>query len=77
MYENELDNIAGRRLTLESQVNAIESANMNKETLAAIKQGADVLKGIHGKLYVVESLFASRFGFSEHGARGFSLQADG
>lgn len=32
------------------QVNAIESANMNKETLAAIKQGADVLKSIHGKL---------------------------
>jgi hypothetical protein len=34
------------------QVNAIESANMNKETLDAMKKGADVLKGIHGKLYV-------------------------
>lgn len=33
-----------------SQVNAIESANMNKETLEAMKKGADVLKGIHGKL---------------------------
>lgn len=33
-----------------NQVNSIESANMNKETLAAIKKGADVLKGIHGKL---------------------------
>lgn len=33
------------------QVNAIESANMNKETLEAMKKGAEVLKGIHGKLY--------------------------
>jgi hypothetical protein len=34
-------------------VNAIESANMNKETLDAMKKGADVLKGIHGKLCVL------------------------
>lgn len=33
-------------------MNAIESANMNKETLDAMKKGADVLKGIHGKLSV-------------------------
>ncbi|KAL8280408.1 hypothetical protein RQP46_007056 [Phenoliferia psychrophenolica] len=52
VYENELDSIAGRKLTLETQVNAIESANMNKETLQAIKKGSDVLKSIHGSLTV-------------------------
>ncbi|GAA6035096.1 hypothetical protein JCM8097_002182 [Rhodosporidiobolus ruineniae] len=52
LYEKELEGIAGRRMTITTQVNAIESANMNKETLEAMKQGADVLKGIHGKLNV-------------------------
>ncbi|KAM0749871.1 Snf7-domain-containing protein [Meredithblackwellia eburnea MCA 4105] len=52
VYENELESIAGRKLTLETQVNAIESANMNKETLQAIKKGSEVLKGIHGSLTV-------------------------
>lgn len=52
VYETELDSIAGRKLTLETQVNAIESANMNKETLQAIKKGSDVLKSIHGSLNV-------------------------
>ncbi|GAA6004030.1 uncharacterized protein JCM10292_005845 [Rhodotorula paludigena] len=52
LYEQELESIAGRKMTLTTQVNAIESANMNKETLEAMKQGAEVLKGIHGKLNV-------------------------
>ncbi|GAA6000588.1 hypothetical protein JCM10207_004564 [Rhodosporidiobolus poonsookiae] len=52
VYEQELESIAGRKMTLTTQVNAIESANMNKETLEAMKKGADVLKGIHGKLNV-------------------------
>lgn len=52
VYENELDSIAGRKLTLETQVNAIESASFNKETVQAMKRGADVLKNIHGSLDV-------------------------
>ncbi|GAA6022928.1 hypothetical protein JCM8202_000273 [Rhodotorula sphaerocarpa] len=52
LYEQELESISGRKMTLTTQVNAIESANMNKETLDAMKKGADVLKGIHGKLNV-------------------------
>ncbi|KAK4684905.1 charged multivesicular body protein 4A/B, partial [Tremellales sp. Uapishka_1] len=51
-HENELDRIAGTRLTLETQVNAIESANLNAETMVAMKKGADALKGIHGSLKV-------------------------
>jgi hypothetical protein len=49
-YEGELNRIAGTRLTLEAQVNAIETANLNAETMVAMKKGADALKGIHGNL---------------------------
>jgi charged multivesicular body protein 4 len=55
-HENELDRIAGTRLTLETQVNAIESANLNAETMLAMKQGADALKGIHSSLCVSHML---------------------
>ncbi|PWY98988.1 Snf7-domain-containing protein [Testicularia cyperi] len=51
-YENELDRIAGMRMTLETQVNNIESANMNLETMTAMKKGADALKSIHGSLNI-------------------------
>ncbi|GAA93427.1 uncharacterized protein L969DRAFT_96049 [Mixia osmundae IAM 14324] len=50
IYESDLDKLAGRRLTLETQVNAIESANMNMETMRAMQEGANVLKSIHGNL---------------------------
>lgn len=51
-YENELDRIAGTRMTLETQVNAIESANMNLETMTAMRKGADALRNIHGSLNI-------------------------
>jgi charged multivesicular body protein 4 len=34
------------------QVSAIENANMNMETMNAMKRGKDILKGIHGNLSV-------------------------
>ncbi|KZT29331.1 Snf7-domain-containing protein [Neolentinus lepideus HHB14362 ss-1] len=49
-HETELDKLAGTRLQLESQVNTLESANLNAETMAAMKKGADVLKTIHGNM---------------------------
>jgi len=52
LYEGELEQLSGRRLTLETQVNAIESANMNLETMNAMREGARVLKGIHGNLNI-------------------------
>lgn len=55
-YENELDQIAGTRMTLETQVNAIESANMNLETMTAMRKGADALRSIHGSLCVIFSM---------------------
>lgn len=39
-------------MTLETQVNAIESANMNLETMTAMRRGADALRNIHGSLCV-------------------------
>ncbi|KAF5393780.1 hypothetical protein D9757_000072 [Collybiopsis confluens] len=50
--EAELDRLAGTRLQLEMQVNTLESANLNAETMAAMKRGADVLKLIHGNMTV-------------------------
>jgi charged multivesicular body protein 4A/B len=35
------------------KVNAIESANINAETMAAMKKGADALKHIHGNMFIV------------------------
>jgi charged multivesicular body protein 4 len=46
--EAELDRCAGTRMQLELQVNTLESANLNAETMAAMKKAADVLKVIHG-----------------------------
>jgi len=50
--ETELDRIGGTRLQLETQINTLESANINAETMAAMKKGSEVLKQIHGKMRV-------------------------
>jgi charged multivesicular body protein 4A/B len=50
--ENQLDQLAGQRLQLEMQVNTIESANLNAETMLAMKKGSDALKAIHGNMSV-------------------------
>ncbi|KAF8897489.1 Snf7-domain-containing protein [Infundibulicybe gibba] len=46
--EQELDRLSGTRLQLEMQVNTLESANLNAETMVAMKKAADALKVIHG-----------------------------
>jgi len=50
--ENELDRIGGTRLQLETQINTLESANINAETMAAMKRGSEALRQIHGKMRV-------------------------
>ncbi|PPQ79538.1 hypothetical protein CVT25_003419 [Psilocybe cyanescens] len=50
--EGELDRLAGTRLQLEMQVNTLESANLNAETMAAMKKASDALKVIHGNLTI-------------------------
>ena len=51
-YEQQRDQLAGTRLTLEAQANAIESANMNAETVVAMRRGASALKDIHQQLNI-------------------------
>lgn len=48
--ESEMDRLAGQRLQLELQINTLESANLNAETMAAIKKASDVLASIHGNM---------------------------
>ena len=44
-------------MTLETQVNAIENANMNLETMRAMQRGSAALKSIHANMYVTTSVF--------------------
>ncbi|KAI6047228.1 Snf7-domain-containing protein [Pisolithus marmoratus] len=46
--ETEMDRLAGQRLQLEMQINTLESANLNAETMQALKKASDVLSSIHG-----------------------------
>ncbi|KAI1332821.1 vacuolar-sorting protein SNF7 [Xylariaceae sp. FL0255] len=51
-HEHSLDQTISQIGTLEQQINAIESANINRETLAAMQRAGDAMKQIHGKLTV-------------------------
>jgi hypothetical protein len=50
--ELELERLQGTRFQLEMQINTLESASFNAETMAAMKKAATALGDIHGKLYV-------------------------
>ncbi|KAK0643041.1 vacuolar-sorting protein SNF7 [Cercophora newfieldiana] len=49
-HEHSLEQTMGQIGTLEQQINAIESANINRETLAAMEKAGEAMKQIHGKL---------------------------
>ncbi|KKA29657.1 hypothetical protein TD95_002819 [Thielaviopsis punctulata] len=49
-HEHSLEQTLSQIATLEQQVNAIESANINMETLAAMERASQAMKQIHGKL---------------------------
>lgn len=51
--EQDLERLQGTRFQLEMQVNTLESASFNAETMAAMKKASTALKDIHGKLYVL------------------------
>ncbi|KAI0156961.1 vacuolar-sorting protein SNF7 [Xylariaceae sp. FL1272] len=51
-HENSLDQTIAQIGTLEQQINAIESANINRETLAAMERAGEAMKAIHGKMTV-------------------------
>ncbi|KAI6090554.1 vacuolar-sorting protein SNF7 [Hypoxylon rubiginosum] len=49
-HEHSLEQTVSQIGTLEQQINAIESANINRETLAAMERAGEAMKSIHGKL---------------------------
>ena len=46
-YEQQMEKIGGARMTIESQVMAIEGAGVSLETMNAMKAGASAMKQIH------------------------------
>jgi len=52
MYENEIGKLQGARITLDSQILALESAAVNIETFKAMKSGANAMKGMRGDIDV-------------------------
>ncbi|KAF9226490.1 Snf7-domain-containing protein [Gyrodon lividus] len=48
--EAEMERLSGQRLQLEVQINTLESANLNLETMQAMKKASDVLAHIHGNM---------------------------
>ncbi|RKP11766.1 Snf7 family, partial [Piptocephalis cylindrospora] len=51
-YEGQIEKLSASRMTVETQVLAIESANVNLETIKAMSDGAKAMKSIHGELNV-------------------------
>lgn len=51
-YETELDKIQGQIDSMNTQLATIENANLNRETMRAMSQGATALKQIHGSLNI-------------------------
>jgi len=49
-HEHSLEQTQAQIGTLEQQINAIESANINRETLAAMERAGQAMQHIHGKL---------------------------
>lgn len=49
-HETNLDQLSGIRIQVEQQINTLENANFNQETMTAMKKGADALKVIHGSM---------------------------
>lgn len=54
-----MERLNGQRLQLESQINTLESANLNLETMQAMKKASDVLEQIHGRMLVWFQRFLS------------------
>jgi charged multivesicular body protein 4 len=50
-YEAQVQKLSGARMTIESQLMAIEGATVNLETINAMREGAAALQGIHGSMY--------------------------
>lgn len=52
MYEGQREHTRGARFNLETQILTIENANINLETLNAMKVGSSTMKNIHGEMNI-------------------------
>lgn len=52
MMENDLEKLRGTKFQLEMNVNTLESAKLNQETMLAMKKASSALKKIHGDLTI-------------------------
>ena len=52
MYESQREHTRGARFNLETQILTIENANINLETLNAMKVGSSTMKNIHGEMNI-------------------------
>ncbi|KAL2119544.1 hypothetical protein VTJ04DRAFT_6505 [Mycothermus thermophilus] len=50
LHEHDLEQTLNHIMTLETQIHAIETANINQETFQAMKRAGAAMKEIHGKL---------------------------
>ena len=50
MYEKEVEKLQGSRITLDSQIMALQSASVNIETFKAMQHGANAMKTIRGNM---------------------------
>lgn len=65
-HERSLEQTEAQIGTLEQQINAIESANINRSTLQAMENASAAMKSIHGKLTpekVDETMYVTSFFF--------------
>lgn len=53
MYEKEIDKLQGARVTMDSQIMALESATVNIQTFQAMQSGAQAMKGLRGNMYTL------------------------
>ncbi|KAF2861375.1 hypothetical protein K470DRAFT_281627 [Piedraia hortae CBS 480.64] len=51
-YEHLLEQTTSQMMTVESEISSIETANINKETLDAMKRAQQAMRAIHGNLTV-------------------------
>lgn len=51
-YEHQLEQTQNQMLTVEREISSIETANINKETLDAMKNAQQAMKKIHGGLTI-------------------------
>jgi len=61
LYEQQIEKIEGTRMTIETQVLAIEETSVNVEAMRAIREGASTMRNLHQSMYVAFSslLFAA------------------